>query len=477
MTDGITRRTTVAAASGLLLPSRATAAAPPADLLDDASGLNATRVARSVAVKGEVVQTLRREIGLARMEGRAVALGGARHSMGGQSLPRMGVALSLDRSRPDVDTRSLTYRVGGGARWRDVIDVLRPLGFSPKVMQSNNDFSVGGTFCVNAHGWPAPLPPMGSTVRSIRIMLADGTVVEASPSREPELFALAMGGYGLFGVILDLDLEMTADRAMTPTFARMPAADLAHRFRQSLAGPEAAELAYGRLSVAQHDFLSEALLVTYGPAAGKPPAGAGRPGLLDGLTRSIYRGQVGSEAMKRSRWYAETVLAPALHPRVVARNTLLDTSASVLASRDRSRIDILHEYFLPPDRLEAFLAVCRTAIPRSGMELLNVTLRYVAEDQISVMRFASTERIAAVMSFSQLKTPQADRSMKGLTEALIDAALAESGSYYLPYRLHARADQLERAYPRVGAFAAAKRRFDPELLFRNALWDQYFARP
>ena len=47
------------------------------------------------------------------------------------------------------------------------------------------------------------------------------------------------------------------------------------------------------------------------------------------------------------------------------------------------------------------------------------------------------------------------------------------GSYYLPYRPHARPDQFHRAYPRAAQFAARKRELDPGLVLRNALWDNY----
>jgi FAD/FMN-containing dehydrogenase len=472
-----TRRAVVAAAPGLLLAGRAAAA--QGLVLNDASGLNPTPVAVSVAVGTGAARLagLRRELKAAADARRPVAMGGARHSMGGQSLARLGSALTLDAARPEVDSRAGVYRVDAGLRWRDVIAALAPLGFSPKVMQSNHDFSIGGTFSVNAHGWPAPFGPMGSTVRAVRIMLADGTVVEASRQARPELFALAMGGYGLFGVILDLDVEMTANVALTPEFALTPAPDLAGRFTAAVAAPSTISMAYARLSVARDHFLEEALLVTYRPLDEPPPkrrTGTG-PSVLDGLTRSVYRSQVGSEPMKSARWYAETVLAPKLHPRVVSRSALLDTAVSDLASKDRRRTDILHEYFLPPQRLEAFLAACRRAIPDSGIELLNVTLRYLAPDTTSVMRFARGPRIAAVMSFSQLKTGAAEQAMAALTSTLVDAAIGQGGSYYLPYRLHAGPDQLRRAYPETDAFAAAKRRFDPGLLFRNALWDRYLA--
>jgi FAD/FMN-containing dehydrogenase len=65
--------------------------------------------------------------------------------------------------------------------------------------------------------------------------------------------------------------------------------------------------------------------------------------------------------------------------------------------------------------------------------------------------------------------------MQAMTEQLIDRVLALGGSYYLPYRLHARKDQLQAAYPRLDEFIAAKRRYDPQLRFRNAFWDHYLA--
>jgi hypothetical protein len=68
-----------------------------------------------------------------------------------------------------------------------------------------------------------------------------------------------------------------------------------------------------------------------------------------------------------------------------------------------------------------------------------------------------------------------DEDMAAMTGRLIDAALAAGGSFYLPYRLHARRDQVVRAYPRVEEFVAGKRHHDPGLLFRNTMWSRYFA--
>ena len=91
-------------------------------------------------------------------------------------------------------TRAKTYLTDAGTRWHQVIATIDPLGFSPAVMQSNADFGVASTFCVNAHGWPVPYGPFGSTVRAIKMMLADGTLLACSRTENSELFGLVMGG-------------------------------------------------------------------------------------------------------------------------------------------------------------------------------------------------------------------------------------------------------------------------------------------
>jgi len=153
----------------------------------------------------------------------------------------------------------------------------------------------------------------------------------------------------------------------------------------------------------------------------------------------------------------------------------MNEPVSNLASSDRSRTDILHEYFVPVDRFPEFLEACREIIPCKSVEFLNVTLRYVAADETSVLVYAPERCIAAVMSFSQEMTPEGEGEMLQLTEAMIDRIIALGGCFYLPYRLHARRDQVERAYPNTPRFVERKLHYDPGLLFRNAMWQAYFA--
>ncbi len=286
-----------------------------------------------------------------------------------------------------------------------------------------------------------------------------------------------MGGYGLFGIILDLVVEMVPNVLLAPTFKEMPAERFGEQFVAAIENDPSVKMAYGRLSVARKDFLRDALMITYQPQptpeGGLPSATAG--GFMSNISRDIYRAQVGRDMMKHARWFAETVVGPSVSSGLATRNSLMNEPVSNLASSDRSRTDILHEYFVPPERFGEFVEACRDVILRSQQEFLNVTLRYVKPDLTSFMAFAPTRRIAAVMSFSQKISPEAETDMLQMTEELIDRVAAIGGSFYLPYRLHARRDQVEKVYSRTPEFVARKRHYDPGLLFRNHMWDAYFS--
>jgi len=193
------------------------------------------------------------------------------------------------------------------------------------------------------------------------------------------------------------------------------------------------------------------------------------------LSREVFRAQTGSEIGKEARWLAETALLPMLAGKIVTRNELLNYPSATYGTPGRGRTDILHEYFVPPERLADFLDGCRRIIPAHRQDLLNVTLRYLDADRISVLRYAPSPRISLVMLFVQRTTGEAESDMAALTRELIDQALAVGGSYYLPYRSHATREQFAAAYDQLDAFIARKRHVDPELKLRNALWDRYMA--
>ena len=104
---------------------------------------------------------------------------------------------------------------------------------------------------------------------------------------------------------------------------------------------------------------------------------------------------------------------------------------------------------------------------------LNVSIRHSPADTISLMKWAPSEVFSFVIFYKQRAHAKANEDAGAWTRELIDAALANGGRYYLPYRLHATPAQFEHAYPEVRAFAALKKRVDSRNRLRNLLWDKY----
>ena len=444
--------------------------------LNDASGLSATPIHKHLHVSDSdqvLVDRIRSEMAEAHATGRPLNVGAARHSMGAQAIPREGTAITFSNAGIEIDSANQTFRAHAGVRWFDVIASLDPKGWSPKVMQSNHDFGLAATFSVNAHGWPVPFGPMGSTVHSLRMVLASGELVNCSPTQNSNLFYLAMGGYGLIGVVVDMEVTMVKNTRLRPTFDLMNASDFAVHLKKVIGDP-AVKMAYGRLNVERESFFRKALLITYRETDDqqKLPA-AGGSGWMAHAASRIYRAQLGNETFKSFRWWNETSVGPKLGGGDVTRNSLINEPVVTLDDRNPNRTDILHEYFVRFDAFGSFLEACREVIPASYQEFLNVTLRYVAKDNQSALSYAPVPRVAAVMSFSQELTHRGEADQARMTRELIDRILEIGGTYYLPYRPHATLDQLKKAYPRAEEFAHAKRQLDPELVLRNNFWDQY----
>ena len=111
----------------------------------------------------------------------------------------------------EYDKSSNTVKVGPGVLWSDLVFYLNRFGMSPQTLQSYSTFSVGGSLSVNAHGITSDHSLQDSVV-SLKLIKWDGSEVlcsRDSPDEDArELFGHVIGGYGMFGVIVEVQLKV-----------------------------------------------------------------------------------------------------------------------------------------------------------------------------------------------------------------------------------------------------------------------------
>jgi FAD/FMN-containing dehydrogenase len=452
--------------------------------INDASHLNKTAIYGVVRVASE--DDIRSALKFARENNLKVTCAGQQHSMGGQAFSHGGLVLDLrDFNRVVLDKEHKTVKIESGARWWQVQQLLDQQGLSVKAMQSINIFSVGGTLSVNAHGIdPAP-GQVAPTVRSLRVMLSNGEVVQASPTANTDLFRHVLGGYGLFGVILDAELGIVDNEMYSRTTEYMDYKDFPKYYRAQIENHGDIGLAYGRLSVAPQSFLRETAVHSYTKVAFGGPLPSLKPAQHDTLDRFIINLSKTGGFGRWVRWMLEKHVEAHIHdcvtrnqamnqkePCLVARNAEMYDNMAYLKNR-LPDTDILQEYFIPYDRMPEFVDSLRDVVQRNHANLLNVTIRTVHRDAVTALPYAKEDMFGFVLYFNVRFNPKENEILRKTTVDLIDAAQKTGGTYYLPYQLFYSREQLHRAYPEIDDFFSAKKKYDPIGLFSNKFYEEY----
>lgn len=446
--------------------------------MNDASRLDETRVAKIWEIPADreaAEKQLAELLQFARTNHLKVSIAGARHSMGGHVIYPDGIVIDmLPFNHMELDGTNLVLHIQAGARWGEVIPFLNKHGLSVEVMQSNDDFSIGGSLSVNCHGWQFNRPPIDCTVLSFRLMLADGTIVKCSRTQNQELFSLVLGGYGLFGIILDADLRVVPNERYEIERLSVASAEYVKTLAEKTSDTTNVAMVYGRLRVTKENFLQESIINVFH----RLPTTIPLTTPLDqsqskGFSRAIFRGGVGNDYGKELRWNAEKYFSSALSGDIFDRNTILYVPSDWFSDHSTNSTDILVECFVTAEQFEPFLAEMRKIIPENQADLLNVTVRDINRDDDSFLRYADKNMISLVMLFNQPCNAAGEKQMSKLTQDLVAATLRHDGRYYLPYRLHATPDQFNAAYPQAKSFFELKQKYDPDELFQNEFYLKY----
>ena len=447
------------------------AAAADTTIVRDVTRLTAVRMARIVAPRTteELSAAVRGSSG-------PISIGGGRYSMGGQTATPDGIQLDMRRLTGVVslDTAARMITVRSGTTWREVQEAIDPHNLAVQVMQTYNTFTIGGAISVNAHGRYIGYGPVSSSVRSLRLVLASGQIVTASRTERPDLFWAALGGYGGVAVIAEATLSLAPNVRVRREDEVMPVSTYHAWFQQHVRGDSS--VIFHNADITPGEF-SDVRAVTYrrtdAPLTTQERL---RPKDQSGwVTPSAYA----LFTTPYGPWLRRNFIEPLAyrvggrHP-VTWRNYEASYDVSELEPPSRVRSTyVLQEFFLPVDSAERFVARMGSILRDSLARTVNVSIRHANAEPSPYLTWAPSETFAFVLYYRQGTSSDEQRRVGRWTRALIDAAIATGGRYYLPYQPHATRAQFLAAYPRATEFFEVKRRVDPAGRFTNVLWDLY----
>ncbi|HEU4681540.1 MAG TPA: FAD-binding oxidoreductase [Gemmatimonadales bacterium] len=412
-----------------------------------------------------------------------VSISGSRHSQGGHTYTAGGVVLNMrgfNRIRA-IDSSAMTVTVESGATWDEVQRAIAPRGLAVKVMQSSNIFTVGGTLSANAHGRDLDVMQVVDVVERFGLLLADGSVVEVSRTTNPELFSLVIGGYGLYGVILDVTLRVTRDELYEQRSVSMDYTEFPAYFAQHIKSDREIVLMLARPSIDPDPdrFLRELVVVTWRRAADRRAGSFTlteeenvlRDKFFFGLSRRF-------DWAKSFRWKLQKrVELGTGDARIVSRNNSMRPPLApleLLDYRSRHDTDIIQEYYVPVEGFVPFMDRFRRILLDGDMNVLSSTVRYVAPNATPALAYAPNKAVFAIIQMSNVPlSKDGQASAEAVTRQLVDAALDHGGTYYLTYQLYPTPEQLRRAYPNAQHAFERKRFYDPDELFSNQFYEKY----
>ncbi len=469
------------------VPAAMPQAPGPCEVNDIHSRLNRTTVHRIVRV--ETVRDLQNAVRTAAAEGSKISISGGRHSMGGQ---QFGTGTTLLDMTPlcrviDLDQERGLVTVEAGIDWPRLVNHLLWAGAGQPVQwgiiqkQTGADrLTIGGALSANIHGRGLTLRPIIGDIESFDLVDSTGSLVTCCRTANRELFTLAIGGYGLFGVIAQVTLRLARRHKIERRVSIACVDQLPDLFARRIRdGFEFGDCQFAT-DPRSREFMQAGVFSCYRPVEDDRPIPDGQRVLT---SREWQRLLLLAHTDKARAFadYARHYMATDGQIYWSDTHQLASYADGYHDAIDRERrtpvkgSEMISELYVPRADLPAFLALVREDARQHDLNVIYGTIRLIEQDDESVMAWARQPWACVVVNL------HVDHDAPGLRKAerdfrrLIDTASEFGGSYYLTYHRWATRDQVARCHPRMREFLRRKTEYDPHGLFTSD-WYEHHAR-
>ena len=415
----------------------------------------------------------------------AISVSGCRHSMGGQQFATdsicidsrsLGRVISFDRERGLIEAEA-------GIQWPELIENYlaaqqnseKRWGIAQKQTGADT-FTLGGSLSSNVHGRGLKMKPLISNIEAFTLVNAEGKVLRCSRDENSELFQLAIGGYGLFGLIATVTLRLVPRQKLRRVVEIVPAETLARRFEERIAQ----NFLYGdfQFSIDEKstDFLRIGVFSCYQPFASDEPVEAENKLRNDDWLDLLRLGYTDrGKAFARYASYYLSTNGQTYWSDTNQLSAYLPDYARKLREQiggEESSL-VITEIYVPRPALAEFLTQAAELLRSNGTLAIYGTVRLIGKDNESFLPWAKESYACVIFNLLTLHTGAGIEASAKSFRGLIDLAIARGGSYYLTYHRFARREQVTACYPQFGKFLDLKSKYDPAGRFQSDWYRHY----
>ena len=452
------------------------------------SQLNPTRV--NAILKPTSVEQLAGIVAQASEHGRTLSLAGKRHAMGGQQFGTDTdlVDVTVLNKIISLDRHSGILEVESGTMWPAIIDYCwneqenDPKPWCIIQKQTGADaLTLGGALAANVHGRGLTMRPFIQDVESFKMITPKGEEIECARSSNPELFKLAIGGYGLLGVVSSVKLRLMPRTRLKRTVKVMDINALMPSFAERIErGYLYGDFQYMTDQLSP-DFLRKGVFSCYLPVDNTEKEVHGDHRVLSADDwKSLYRlgfADNGEAFNKYSQYYLSTngqLYWSDTHQSSVYLNDYHIKINKELGFKDTASL-MITEIDVPRKDLTQFMEDVRKVALKEDFDIIYGTIRLIRKDMESFLAWAKEDYVCVIFNLRVFHTPDGIEKTQRNFRSLIDAAIPYGGSYYLTYHRWARKDQVLACYPQFHDFLKMKKKYDPKEIIQSDWYRHYKA--
>ncbi len=402
--------------------------------------------------------------------------------MGGQQFAEGALLLDMRELNGviSLDRSSGLMEVEAGIQWPDLIGYLHDEQSSddaPWAIRQKqtgvDDVTVGGSLAANGHGRGLTLPPLVSDVESFALIDAQGEARHCSRTENAELFSLAIGGYGLFGVMTRVTLRLEPRKKVRRVVSIIPVRDLIERVGERI---ERGFL-YGDCQYSV-DLSVEAgshpgVFSCYQEVDIDTPIPEATAHLTSEDWAGLYR-LVREDKARAFQAYSMYYLGSSGQVYWSDTHQLSSVFEGYVGAVDvQEGTEMISELYVRREDLVPFLAAARADLVQHEVDVTYGTIRLIEPDEETFLPWATESWACIVINLHVTHTDEGMRRAAENFRRLIDRAIELGGSYFLTYHRWATREQVEACYPRFPDMLRLKRAYDPAELFQSTWYRHY----